>query len=142
MNDFPTKPSGPGSEKLRLHIPPHREMPGQRPDFSYFRLPSPEEALRPAIDVPSVETHPLATTLIRVLNDDDEAVGAWDPHLDPETLRQGLRAMMLTRAYDGRMYRAQRTGKTSFYMTSTGEEAVAVAAAMALRADDMLFTSY
>jgi 2-oxoisovalerate dehydrogenase E1 component subunit alpha len=77
-----------------------------------------------------------------VLDEAGEAVGDWDPHLDPETLRQGLRAMMLTRAYDGRMYRAQRTGKTSFYMTSLGEEAVAVAQAMALNPDDMLFTSY
>jgi 2-oxoisovalerate dehydrogenase E1 component alpha subunit len=141
MNDIPVAKSS-STEPLRLHIPPHRAMPGQRPDFSYFRLPSPEEARRPAIDVPSVETHPLATALIRVLGDDDKTAGEWDPHLDPDTLRQGLRAMMLTRTYDGRMHRAQRTGKTSFYMTSTGEEAVAVAAAIALRADDMLFTSY
>src|SRR6202012_4586429 len=90
----------------------------------------------------SVVTHPLATALVRVLDEKDRAVGEWDPRLDPETLRQGLRWMMLTRAYDERMYRAQRTGKTSFYMTSRGEEAVAVAQAMALRPDDMLFTSY
>ena len=50
--------------------------------------------------------------------------------------------MMLTRAYDARMNRAQRTGKTSFYMTSTGEEAVSVAQAMALNPDDMLFATY
>ena len=30
--------------------------------------------------------------------------------------------MLLTRAYDDRMYRAQRQGKTSFYMKCTGEE--------------------
>jgi 2-oxoisovalerate dehydrogenase E1 component alpha subunit len=47
--------------------------------------------------------------------------------------------MMLTRAYDDRMYRAQRQGKTSFYMKCTGEEAVAVAQAMALAPDDMCF---
>jgi 2-oxoisovalerate dehydrogenase E1 component alpha subunit len=141
MNDIPVSKS-PASAPLQLHIPPHRSIPGKRPDFSYFRLPPAGEARRPAIDVPSVVTHPLATALIRVLDEADEAVGDWDPHLDPETLRQGLRAMMLTRAYDGRMYRAQRTGKTSFYMTSLGEEAVAVAQAVALNPDDMLFTSY
>jgi len=97
---------------------------------------------RPDIGAPSVKTHRLATALIRVLGTDDKAVGEWDPHLDPETLRRGLKAMMLTRAYDARMYRAQRTGKTSFYMTSTGEEAVAVAQAMALQPDDMLFATY
>src|SRR3546814_300088 len=40
------------------------------------------------------------------------------------------------------MYRAQRQGKTSFYMKSTGEEAVAVAAAEALDRDDMCSPSY
>ena len=141
MNDIPVT-KVPLSEPLQLHIPPHRSIPGKRPDFSYFRLPPAGAAQRPAIDVPSVVTHPLATALIRVLDEADEAVGDWDPHLDPETLRRGLRAMMLTRAYDRRMYNAQRTGKTSFYMTSLGEEAVAVAQAMALNPDDMLFTSY
>jgi 2-oxoisovalerate dehydrogenase E1 component alpha subunit len=140
MNDIPVaKPSS--TEPLRLHIPPHTPLPGRHADFSDLRVPAAGSVKRPAIDVPSVETHPLATALIRVL-DGNAAVGDWDPHLDSETLRQGLKAMMLTRAYDGRMYRAQRTGKTSFYMTSTGEEAVAVAAALALRPDDMLFTSY
>ena len=50
--------------------------------------------------------------------------------------------MMLTRAYDERMYRAQRQGKTSFYMKCTGEEAMAVAQAMALDRADMLFPTY
>ncbi|HXP05354.1 MAG TPA: thiamine pyrophosphate-dependent enzyme [Stellaceae bacterium] len=141
MNDIPAKSSKPATEPLRLHIPPHRSMPGTHADFSYFRLPPAGGFPRPAIDVPSVETHPLATALIRVL-DDHEAVGEWDPKLDPETLRRGLRAMMLTRAYDDRMHRAQRTGKTSFYMKCTGEEAIGVAQAMALRPDDMLFATY
>ena len=57
-----------------------------------------------------------------------QALGPWNPRLDPEVLRKGLRAMLLTRAYDDRMYRAQRQGKTSFYMKSLGEEAVSVAA--------------
>jgi 2-oxoisovalerate dehydrogenase E1 component alpha subunit len=140
MDDIPVANS-PAREPLRLHIPPHRPQPGGHADFSYLRLPPAGGVAKPAIDVPSVETHPLATALIRVL-DGDEAVGEWDPLLDPETLRAGLRAMMLTRAYDQRMYRAQRTGKTSFYMTSTGEEAVAVAQAMALKPDDMLFATY
>jgi len=50
--------------------------------------------------------------------------------------------MMVTRAYDARMVRVQRQGKTSFYMKCTGEEAVAVAAAMALEQGDMCFPTY
>ncbi|MEL7297896.1 MAG: thiamine pyrophosphate-dependent dehydrogenase E1 component subunit alpha, partial [Pseudomonadota bacterium] len=57
-------------------------------------------------------------------------------------LQVGLRHMLLTRIFDERMQRVQRQGKTSFYVKSTGEEAVSVAQAMALRPGDMLFPSY
>ena len=50
--------------------------------------------------------------------------------------------MLMTRVYDDRMQRIQRSGKISFYMRSYGEEAVSVAMAMALRPSDMLFPSY
>jgi 2-oxoisovalerate dehydrogenase E1 component alpha subunit len=127
---------------LKLHIPEHHGKPGQHADFSYFRLPAAGDAPRPPCDAPASATHPLAETMIRVLDGDGAAVGPWDPQLDPETLRTGLRWMMLTRAYDDRMYRAQRQGKTSFYMKCTGEEAIGVAQAMALEPDDMLFPTY
>ena len=74
-----------------------------------------------------------------MLDEEGKAVGPWDPRLDPDTLRQMLRDMMMVRIFDDRMYRAQRQGKTSFYMKSTGEEAVAVAAAHALDREDMCF---
>ena len=53
-----------------------------------------------------------------------------------------LRDMVTVRIFDDRMYRAQRQGKTSFYMKCTGEEAIAVAAAAALDRDDMHFPTY
>ncbi len=135
-------PAATNAAPLTLHIPPHHPAPGERPDFSYVRRYAAGVTERPDIGVPAVETHPLAYHLIRVLDDDGAAVGAWDPKLDPETLRRGLRAMMLTRAYDERMYRAQRQGKTSFYMKCTGEEAIGVAQAFALAPDDMAFPTY
>ena len=135
-------PGSDGRPRLRLHIPAHHPAPGERPDFSYVpRLPA-GAVERPDIAVPAQETHRLAYSLIRVLDDDGAARGAWDPKLDPEELRRGLRAMMLTRAYDARMYRAQRQGKTSFYMQCTGEEAIGVAQAFALAPDDMAFPTY
>jgi 2-oxoisovalerate dehydrogenase E1 component alpha subunit len=88
------------------------------------------------------EVAPLATSLVRVLGDDHRAVGPWDPHLDPADLQIGLRHMMMTRAMDDRMQRIQRQGRISFYIKSTGEEAVSVAQAMALRPGDMIFPSY
>ncbi len=127
---------------LRLHIPVSRFRPGDKPDFSYLDLPKAGEAKRPKVDAKASVTRELAYGLVRVLDEKAAATGPWNPKLDAETLRKGLRAMLLTRALDERMFRAQRQGKTPFYMKCTGEEAVAVAAALALNKDDMCFSSY
>src|SRR5215207_3164545 len=113
-------------DELGLHIPEPDARPGERPDFSHIVVPPAGIVSRPPVDVAAHDIRDHAWSLIRVLDDEGLAVGEWNPHLAPEVLRQGLRAMMLTRAYDNRMLRAQRQGKTSFYINSTGEEAVAV----------------
>src|SRR3954462_5597838 len=128
--------------KLALHVPEPPFRPGDAPDFSSLKIPAAGSAPRPDAAVPAAETHPLTTHLVRVLGDDSKAVGPWDPKLDPETLRKMLCDMVTVRIFDDRMYRAQRQGKTSFYMKCTGEEAIAVAAAAALHRDDMHFPTY
>jgi 2-oxoisovalerate dehydrogenase E1 component subunit alpha len=127
---------------LNLHIPEARFRPGDKPDFSYLQVSKAGEAKRPKINAKASETRELAYGLVRVLDVEGNAVGPWAPKLDPETLIRALRAMMLTRAFDDRMYRMQRQGKTSFYLKCTGEEAVAVGQAFALEASDMCFASY
>jgi 2-oxoisovalerate dehydrogenase E1 component alpha subunit len=127
---------------LSLRVPEPEARPGDTPDFSAMKIPEAGTVRRPDPDSPDHEIRDLAYALIRVLDNDAQAVGPWNPRLDPETLRRGLRVMMLTRAYDDRMYRAQRQGKTSFYMKCTGEEACSIAAAFALDRDDMCFPSY
>jgi 2-oxoisovalerate dehydrogenase E1 component alpha subunit len=81
----------------------------------------------------------MAWKLIRVLDDDGRAVGPWAPQVDVADLKRGLRAMLRTRAFDARMLIAQRQKKISFYMQCLGEEAIAVAHAMALQPGDMCF---
>ncbi|MBI1732180.1 MAG: 3-methyl-2-oxobutanoate dehydrogenase (2-methylpropanoyl-transferring) subunit alpha [Gammaproteobacteria bacterium] len=126
----------------KLHIPHAPFRPGDKPDFSNIKLPKAGELRRPPTRIHANETRDLSFSMIRVLDGDHRAVGEWDPHLDAETLRQGLRHMLLNRVFDDRMYKMQRQGKISFYMRATGEEAVAVAQCMALRPGDMLFPSY
>ena len=128
--------------KLALHVPEPAFRPGDTPDFSTLKIPAAGSAPRPDVAAPAADTHPLTTALVRVLGDDDKAVGPWDPKLDPETLRKMLRDMVTVRIFDDRMYRAQRQGKTSFYMKCTGEEAIAVAAQTALDREDMHFPTY
>ena len=127
---------------LSLHVPEPRFRPGDAPDFSDIAIPAAGSASRPDTSVAAAETHPLTTGLVRVLDDDGKAVGPWDPKLDPETLRKMLKDMVTVRVFDDRMYRAQRQGKTSFYMKCTGEEAIAVAAAAATDFDDIHFPTY
>jgi 2-oxoisovalerate dehydrogenase E1 component alpha subunit len=127
---------------LALHVPEPRFRPGDAVDFADVEVPPAGATRRPDTAAPADSFTELAYGLVRVLDADARAVGPWDPKLSPDTLRRMLRAMALTRAYDERMFRAQRQGKTSFYMKSTGEEAVAVAAAFALDRDDMCFPSY
>lgn len=127
---------------LSLHVPEPRFRPGDEADFSDVEIPAAGAARRPDETSGAADMRDMAYGLVRVLDEEHRAVGPWDPRLDGDTLLRVLRAMALTRAFDERMFRAQRQGKTSFYMKSTGEEAVAVAAAFALHRDDMCFPSY
>ena len=127
---------------LSLHVPEPHFRPGDPVDYSWLDIPPAGAEPRPDEACDAAETHPLCLGLVRVLDENHQAVGAWDPGLDPETLRRMLRVMALTRAFDDRMYRGQRQGKTSFYMKCTGEEATSVASAFALADDDMVFPSY
>lgn len=126
----------------RFQVPEPSARPGEHADFSRFEIPEAGVVGRPPSDVDPAEIRDLPYTLIRVLDDNGQAVGAWKPDLSPEELERALRAMMLTRAFDDRMVRMQRQGKTSFYMKCTGEEAVAVGATLALNNDDMCFPTY
>ncbi|WP_294058152.1 3-methyl-2-oxobutanoate dehydrogenase (2-methylpropanoyl-transferring) subunit alpha [Sphingomonas sp.] len=127
---------------LSLHVPEPRFRPGDDVDFSDVAVPPAGSARRPDTADKADSFHELAYTLIRVLDEEGQAVGPWNPRLDADQLRTMLRNMALTRAFDERMFRAQRQGKTSFYMKSLGEEAVSIGAAMALASDDMCFPSY
>jgi 2-oxoisovalerate dehydrogenase E1 component alpha subunit len=115
---------------------------GERPDFSGLDLPVPGDTPRPDISADAHALHDLAFGLVGVLDEAGQAVGEWNPGLDAETLRAGLKTMVLTREYDNRMLKMQRTKRLSFYMKSLGEEATAVAATQALDPGDMLFPSY
>ena len=126
----------------RLHVPHPPARPGETPDFSYLKIPPAGSVGRPDTLAPALQIEALGTGMVRVLDEQGHAVGPWNPHLEAEELQIALRHMLLTRRFDERMQRMQRQGRISFYMKSTGEEAVAVAQAMALRPGDMFFPSY
>lgn len=119
---------------------PHR--PGDTPHFAPLATSSASELERPDTLAPFETLRLHAVGLIRVLGTDDLAAGEWNPRLSPQQLRSGLEVMLRTRHFDTRMITMQRQGRLSFYVTSSGEEAVSVGAATAYLHDDLLFPSY
>jgi 2-oxoisovalerate dehydrogenase E1 component alpha subunit len=128
--------------RLSLHVPEPAVRPGGQPDFSNVKIPKAGSVPRPEVDVPAEDMRDLAYSIIRVLNQQGEAVGPWAGSLTDEELLAGLRDMMRLRAFDARMVMAQRQGKTSFYMQHLGEEAVSCAFRKALVKGDMNFPTY
>ena len=127
---------------LELHIPEPHARPGEMIDFSHIDIGKAGAVRRPDTASHESEMRDLPYEMIRVLDDDNRAVGPWNPELLPERMIQGLTAMLRTRIYDDRLFRAHRQGKTSFYMKSTGEEAMAAAQSLALEDGDMFFPTY
>ncbi len=112
---------------LSLFVPEPECRPGDQPDFGEMLIPEAGAVRMPPVDVEPLHIHDLAYSVIRVLNDKGDAVGPWARQLSDEDLVEGLRHMMTLRAFDARMFMAQRQGKTSFYMQALGEEAIACA---------------
>jgi 2-oxoisovalerate dehydrogenase E1 component alpha subunit len=124
---------------LRIPDAPHR--PGDEPRFARFTH-QPSDLARPEPQAHFEQLRQHAVGLVRVLDDEGVALGAWNPQLSAADLRTALKTMVHVRQFDRRLLTMQRQGRLSFYLESTGEEAVAIGAGMALRAEDLLFPSY
>src|SRR5215469_18665845 len=104
---------------FELHIPAPSTRPGDTPDFSHLAIPPAGAVPRPDVMAPASTLRDLAYGLIRVMDDEGRAIGPWTPKIAPETLRQGLRAMLQTRLFEDRMFRSHRQGKSCFVMETT-----------------------
>ncbi len=127
---------------LTLRVPEPAVRPGGTPNFSDVATAEAGAVRRPPLEVAADDIRDLAYTIIRVLDDDGNAVGPWAGTLTDAEVLLGLRHMMKLRAFDARMLMAQRQGKTSFYMQHLGEEAVSTAFQRALGPGDMNFPTY
>lgn len=73
---------------LSLHVPEPEARPGEEVDFSWVEVPAAGAVPRPDVTVSASETHPLCYSLVRVLDEDGQAVGPWNPRLTPDVLRR------------------------------------------------------
>jgi 2-oxoisovalerate dehydrogenase E1 component alpha subunit len=98
---------------LSLHVPEPTARPGDAVDFGRLNFGVGEDCPpKPELGVSARETAQHAFGLIRVLDDEGKASGPWNPKVDPETLRRGLKAMITTRVFDERMFRQARPAST------------------------------
>lgn len=132
----------PTDTPLQLYVPEPSARPGGKTDFSYLKLSPAGQTRKPPHDTPALDTQDIATELVRVLDDDGQAVGPWHPRLSADALREGLRKMLTLRIFDERMLMAQRQKKTSLYATALGQEAVTIAYAGTQEDGDMNFGYY
>ncbi|NLJ63607.1 MAG: 3-methyl-2-oxobutanoate dehydrogenase (2-methylpropanoyl-transferring) subunit alpha [Alcaligenaceae bacterium] len=130
------------SPSLHLRVPEPPARPGTPSDFSYLRLQPAGAAPRPDPLTPFAELPDLSQGLVRVLDDEGQAIGPWALHTEPDLLLHGLKTMVLVRAFDARMFHAQRQKKLTFYTQSYGEEAISTAQTLMLQPGDMQFPSY
>ena len=72
---------------MHVPVPPHREGGTAFP--SPHDIPAGHHS-KPSIDCSGEETRDMAYGLLRVLNDEGEAVGEWNPELTPDELRPHL----------------------------------------------------
>ncbi len=106
-------------------------------------LRAPPEAPGAAGLRPGKERHTATTVTERsILNEDGSCPEQFAGLVPDEDLLALLRTIVLNRELDRRMMLLQRQGRLGFYIGSTGEEAVTVGSAYALRADDPIFLSY
>jgi 2-oxoisovalerate dehydrogenase E1 component alpha subunit len=126
---------------LELHVPSPPHRPGTKPEHKAF-TEQPGDLSRPDTLASFDELRDHASGLVRVMDDQSVAMGEWNPHLTTQQMRHGLEMMLRVRHFDARMMAMHRQGRVSFHVTSRGEEASAVAGAMAYAHRDLLFPSY
>lgn len=94
-------------------------------------------------DVKIIENGLIEIPMLAILDPEGRVYpNASAPELSREVALKIYRAMQYTRLLDERMVAAQRQGRISFYLASTGEEAAVVGSAAALHNNDMIMSQY
>ncbi|KPI35878.1 2-oxoisovalerate dehydrogenase subunit alpha 2, mitochondrial, partial [Cyphellophora attinorum] len=88
------------------------------------------------------ELPPIATYRVYGMNAELQDTGRQPPDVTEEQALQWYRNMLTVNILDTIMTEAQRQGRLSFYMVSTGEEGIMVGSAAALCTDDIITVQY
>jgi pyruvate dehydrogenase E1 component alpha subunit len=84
----------------------------------------------------------MTSEIVQILSEDGKVPKNYKPDLSEDNLKELHRIMVLTRAYDERSLKLQRTGRIGFYIGCKGQEASHVGSAYALTTEDWVFPAY
>ena len=131
-------------QPLSLHVPEPKFRPGDTVDFTSVDIPAADATRRPDTADAAMSFTDLAYGLVRVLDENGQAVGAWNPRLSPDLLRRMLRSMALTRAFDECHVPCPAPGQDQLlHEERLGEEAVSIGCGLCARpATIWCFPSY
>lgn len=91
----------------------------------------------------AIEPSPRSIPAIQILDHNGLIVAPnLEPNLTKEHCQKMMRDLLTLQSMDDILYNAQRQGRISFYMTSTGEEATHIGSAAALDPKDLVFAQY
>jgi 2-oxoisovalerate dehydrogenase E1 component len=92
--------------------------------------------------MPLTEVAHFSVPYLQVLDEHGAVDAALDPGLDDRQLLELYQAMVLAREADQRMLKLQRQGRLGTFPPSTGQEAIACGATLALRPTDWFVPAY
>jgi pyruvate dehydrogenase E1 component alpha subunit len=84
----------------------------------------------------------MSSEVIQVISEDGKVAANFHTDLSDTDLKELHRIMVLTRTYDERSLKLQRTGRIGFYIGCKGQEASHVGSAYALEEEDWVFPAY
>ncbi len=134
-----------GTQQSEASLPPRRNAGSlsQKPDSSFVSFPGAIKSVftnKLQFEIPS--EYPAMPTY-RVIDQHGAAIdSSFEPDLDDDKVVRLYRDMLTMSIMDIIMFDAQRQGRISFYMVSSGEEAAGVGSASALAPEDVIFCQY
>lgn len=115
----------------------------QRPDSKYVQFPGAvKSAFTTTLKFEQPSSHDAMPTYRAVDQGGNVVDPSFKPDLADEEVIKLYKDMLLISIMDIIMFDSQRQGRISFYMVSSGEEAVCVGSASALTKEDVIFCQY
>lgn len=84
----------------------------------------------------------MSSEIVQFLKEDGTVTDSFKQELEDQEIKELYRFMVLTRLFDEKCLKLQRTGRIGFYIGCMGQEASQIGSAYALKKEDWIFPAY